>query len=97
MFRIGCPKNDLDIFKKNFENYDKLWIDVPKSFLDNLNNYNELYVSSQIQKIEEILDMINKKKDERIYNQIVNQQKNNAVKWCKDYSLPINKYSSYLK
>ena len=58
----GCPKNDLDIFKKNFENYDKLWIDVPKSFLDNLNNYNELYVSSQIQKIEEILDMINKKK-----------------------------------
>ena len=41
--------------------------------------------------------MINKKKDERIYNQIVNQQKNNAVKWCKDYSLPINKYSSYLK
>ena len=92
----GCSKNSLNILKKYYERSRELSIDVPDSFLYEINKYNDLYVTSQINKIEEILNKIGKK-DDINYEKIVNQQKKNAIEWCKKHNLPINYNCSYLK
>ena len=96
MFRVQCSKNSLNTLKKYYEKSEELFIDVPDSFLHEINGYNNLYVSSQINKIEDILNKIGKKMDID-YERIINQQKQKAIQWCKLHNLPINYNCSYLK
>jgi len=91
-----CPKEVIDVLKKNYDNCEELHLDVPDSFIKEINVFNELFVDSQMKTIKEILKMI---KDRIIYEKegpSVDQIRK-AIKWCEDYDLPINEKCIYLK
>tara|TARA_Y100000389_G_scaffold201575_2_gene244611 strand:+ start:514 stop:1608 length:1095 start_codon:yes stop_codon:yes gene_type:complete len=92
---IGCEKKMKETLSHYFDNCEKLHVTIPQTFLDEINNFNELFVSSQIESIKEILYMIDKNK--KIDKNPSKEQIKNALDWCKKYHLPINEKCNYLK
>ena len=91
----GCPNNVKTKLKEYFNKSEELHIDVPQSFIDDINKYNESFVKSQISSIEGILDLI--KKEDTIKKGPTPNQIESAVRWCELYELPINEKCTYLK
>lgn len=91
--KYNYDKNIIDLLFDNFNN-KKLNIYIPKSFLDDLNYYNDVYCEIQNNNIQNVLNIL---KSNNIYidkpnkNQIIK-----AKKWCKTYNLPINKNCIHL-
>ena len=65
------------------------------NLIRNVNNINKKYILNQVNYINFILNMIEKKllKDE--YHDILKKQVLKAIEWCKKYNIPINKNSIY--
>ena len=42
----GCPQNTKDTLKKYYDNCEELHIDVPQSFIDDIIQFNDSFVSS---------------------------------------------------
>jgi len=82
----------IDFLKDNY-NYKNL-IYIPKSFLDDIKFYNQVYIENQIFKINSVLDLIS---SSNIINKPSKYQINKAIEWCKTYNLDINKKCVYLK
>lgn len=62
-------------------------IDIPDSFIKEINDYNNIFINMQINNIENIISLINEKKElETSYE----TQTTLAKEWCKTYDLPIN-------
>ena len=91
-----CPEKVKSILKQYYDNCEELHIDVPESFIQEINQFNELFVGSQMETIKEILKMIKGKNVSEKEGPCVGQI-DNAVKWCKEYNLPINEKCIYLK
>ena len=89
----GCPQNIKDTLKKYYDNCEDLHIDVPQSFIDDIIQFNDSFVSSQITSIHEILKNI----DDTSNKTPSKNQINNAIKWCELYNLPINENCIYIK
>jgi len=87
----GCSPEILDILKNNFNNSENIFIDIPQSFIDDINKYNDIFVSLQIETINNVLDNINHYKEQPTKGQI-----HHAKKWCELYKLPINPNCIYL-
>ena len=83
----------IDFFKNNYNDKTKL-IYIPKSFLDNIKYYNQVYIDNQILQINSVLDLILSKKI--ILNRPSNIQIKKALDWCNTYELDINKNCVYL-
>ena len=67
---------------------------IPKSFINHLKYYNQIYVDNQIKNINNIIDRINNNK---IYlNKPTKYQIEKAIEWCKLYDLDINNKCAYL-
>ena len=79
-----------------YNNCEELHIDIPDSFIEEMNVFNELFVNSQMKMIKEILKMIKEKSVSEKEGPSVEQIKN-AIKWCEDYNLPINEKCVFLK
>lgn len=63
----------------------KINIDIPKKFIECINEYNNIFVNQQISNINTIINDIENK------NIIKNdKQISKAIEWCKIYNLPIN-------
>jgi len=62
-------------------------IDIPDSFIKEINDYNNIFINMQINNIENIISLINERKElETSYE----TQTTLAKEWCKTYDLPIN-------
>jgi 23S rRNA U2552 (ribose-2'-O)-methylase RlmE/FtsJ len=87
---LGCSKHTKDILTKYFDKCENLYIDVPESFIIEINKYNDKYINKQMKIIDTILsntDMENKPTQSQI---------SVAMKWCELYKLPINEKCIYL-
>ena len=87
----GVSNEILENIKENFNTPEKINYDVPQSFIDDINNYNDIFVQGQIDTIENILKNIENYKKMPTRSQI-----KNAIKWCELYHLPINRNCIYL-
>lgn len=74
----------IDLMKKYFNNYDKLYIYIPKSFINDIEIYNTNYTNLQIKNIKYILNLNNL--IENNYKKKINLAKD----WCLDYNVDIN-------
>ena len=74
----------IDLMEKYFKNYDKLYIYIPKSFINDVNIYNTNYTNLQIKNIKDILSITNVK--ENNYQHKINI----AKEWCSYYNVAIN-------
>jgi cap2 methyltransferase len=87
----GVSTEILEILKNNFNEPEKFSIDIPDSFINDINKYNTLFVPLQIETINNILRNINNYKETPTKDQILS-----AKKWCELYKLPINRKCMYL-
>ena len=87
----GISEETKEILKTHFNNPEELKLTIPKSFLDEVNKYNELFVSLQVDTIQKITQTIGK------YKTIYPTQKHiqSAKRWCELYKVPINKECIY--
>ena len=78
---------------KYWDNPEDLSIHISKDFIDNIKEYNNKIINSQIININKIINSKNKKK------KIIptTYQLNQAYQWCDKYNIPINKHHIYLK
>ena len=72
-------------------------IKVSNSFIKNLNNYNEQYMATQIYYLNSTIKLAEHKIEKDKYYEIIQNQVNNAIEWCKKYDMEINKNSIYYK
>ena len=87
-------KNIIDLLKTYYEKKKEMNIIIPKSFINHLKYYNQIYVDNQIKNINNIIDRINNNK---IYlNKPTKYQIEKAIEWCKLYDLDINNKCAYL-
>ena len=86
-------KNIINFLKENYNNKLNL-INIPKSFLDNIKFYNQVYIENQIKNIESVLDLI---ESQKILIKPSSIQIEKALDWCKTYDLEINKNCVYLE
>ena len=84
-----------EINKLLIDNYNINEIDfiVPESFIDDINNFNTIFIKKQIKNINEILLIV--KNNPHIKNSPTIIQKKTAIEWCKKYKLEINQNFMY--
>ena len=84
-------KEVIKVLKTYFNNYNKLYIYIPISFINEIKLLNKNYINLQIKNIEYII--YNIKNSNNIINSYSynNNQINLAKEWCKKYNLPINR------
>ena len=70
---------------------------VSNSFIQNLNNYNEQYMETQIYYLNSTIKLAEHKIEKDKYYEIIQNQVNNAIEWCNKYDIEINKNSIYYK
>ena len=70
---------------------------VSNSFIQNLNNYNEQYMGTQIYYLNSTIKLAEHKIEKDKYYEIIQNQVNNAIEWCNKYDIEINKNSIYYK
>lgn len=92
---IGCTKPVKEKLKEYYDNCEKIHIDIPESFLKDINKFNDEFVLSQMNSINNILKLI--KTNEKIEKIPTPEQIENAIGWCEKYNLPINDKCNYLK
>ena len=73
----------------------KKHIELPESFLKDINDFNQNFVSSQMDLINNILQLI--KINKKIEKTPSKEQIKKAIEWCEKYELPINDKCTYLK
>jgi cap1 methyltransferase len=72
-------------------------IKISNSFIQNLNNYNEKYMETQIYYLNSTIKLAEHKIEKDKYYEIIQNQVYNAIEWCKKYDMEINKNSIYYK
>jgi len=87
----GFNKEIIDILTKYYDNVDELYIDLPENFIKIIDTYNKLFVTNQINYINNILKFNCRNINERIKTQI-----NKSYEWCLKYNIPINKECIYI-
>lgn len=88
-----CKDEILSKLEEYYDKCDELVIDVPSGFIDEIMEYNNLFVDVQINTINDIIKNI--KRDN--LNTPTDLQINSAKEWCIKYSLPINESCIHLK
>ena len=88
---LGMKEDVRKTLIDQFNTCENLKINVPQSFIDDINKYNETFVCKQIEIITKVLSCktdINRPTKEQILT---------AKRWCELYKLPINPKCIYLK
>ena len=92
----GCSSSIKEKLKEYYDKCEEIHIDIPESFIKDINDFNDIFVSSQIQSIHDIIkDIKTSIKSNSKYP--LKSQITNAIRWCELYNLPINENCIYLK
>ena len=103
----GCPTSTMDTLSdilRTTKDYNELslFTDFESlSFIDDfitkVSAYNSMFSNKQIESIEKTLSILNTDNKEDIKKERTKLQIKYALDWCRDYDIPINFYSRYLK
>ena len=74
---------------KNISKINSFYLNIPESFIDDINRYNNIIINNQIINIDKIINNIKLKTYIRNTPNII--QTSIGVEWCNQYKLPINK------
>ena len=85
----------INIMNKYNNNINKLYINIPETFSEEINKYNNYYIYNQIYSINNIINNIKTKLPTNKTPSILQIKK--AIEWCTLYKLPINYNSIYFK
>ena len=91
---LGKDKNIINLMRYNYSNPSNLIIDIPESFVNNIKEYNNIYINKQKECITSITDYI---KNNDIDDKPTSSQIISAKKWCEVYNAPINLNCNYLQ
>ena len=87
--------NDFNIKEtmlKYYNDCDKLYINIPNSFINDIINYNNIFTENQIKIIDSVIKNIN---NIQTNNLVASEEQIKLAKqWCEKYNLPINKFFS---
>ena len=72
-------------------------IRIDNNFIGYLNEYNEKYMDLQLFYLNNTIQLAQNKIEKDKYYEIIHEQVNNAINWCKKYNIEINKNSIYYK
>jgi cap1 methyltransferase len=72
-------------------------IKVHNSVIQILNKYNEKYIKNQMFYLNKTIELSKIKLEKEHYHEIIQEQVENAKKWCTKYNVEINKESIYYK
>ena len=89
----GCPVFVKDKLREYYNNCEDLHIDIHQSFIKDIIQFNNSFVSTQIQSINDILKNMNdtpSKSPSKL-------QIKYALQWCELYDLPVNEKCIYLE
>ena len=87
---LGLSKNIKGTLIEYFNTCDELHINVPKSFIQDINKMNDSFVDTQIKMINEVISY---KSSDYTPSK---EQISIAKRWCELYQLPINTKCIYL-
>ena len=87
--------NHIQYFNKDI--IDINGIELIPEFIEELEQINEKYLKNQKEIFEKTLKYINNRPSTKDYIEILKNQTNNAINWCINNNIPINKESSYYK
>tara|TARA_B100000686_G_C16689999_1_gene917045 strand:- start:34 stop:1122 length:1089 start_codon:yes stop_codon:yes gene_type:complete len=90
---LGCSPSIKEKMKEYYNKCNDLHIDIPESFIQDIIQFNDSFVLSQIESINEILKNI----DNTTSKGPSKKQIQYATQWCELYELPINSKCIYLK
>ena len=77
---------------KYYNDCDKLYINIPNSFINDIINYNNIFTENQIKIIDSVIKNIN---NIQTNNLVASEEQIKLAKqWCEKYNLPINKFFS---
>ena len=89
----GCPLYVKDTLREYYDKCEDLYIEMPQSFIQDIIQFNDSFVSLQIQSINDILKNMNDISSKTPSK----KQINHALQWCENYNLPVNQKCVYLK
>lgn len=75
---------------------DIFYFTLPKSFLNQVKNFNRINTKYQVKTIEYTLNLIEKKKNLSFLNNIIGNQVKKAKEWCEKYHIRINYRSNFV-
>jgi len=84
----------IELLDEYYNKKDKLMLHIPKLFLENIKYYNQIFIETQIQNIDIIIEKINS--NNIVLNKPTTLQINKAKEWCNIYNLDINDKCAYL-
>lgn len=87
---LGCNMDIIKTMKKNYEKSEMI-IQVPETFIKEILEYNDKFITLQIKTISDILS----KTMEECNNVPTKNQITKAKEWCSKYGLPINSNCIY--
>ena len=90
---LGCSKYLLKILKSYYNDFDNLFLEIPQTFIDEINHYNTIFTKEQIESIDNNLELVKKQKLDKSPS---STQIDTAKKWCEIYNLRINENCIYL-
>lgn len=79
------------------ECYDLDGIIIPNQFIHFLYKYNIKYTDNQINFLKKTMELVTNRPDKEEYSNIIKTQVINAIDWCNEYNVKINKRSNYYR
>ena len=85
-------KKITQLMEKYYNSPDKFTIQIPQSFINNIMDFNGMFIDTQVSTIKRIIST----KENNFNNKPTDHQIKSAIEWCQKYKLPINKNCIYL-
>ena len=89
--------NIVNVSKNKIKGFDLLGLDLDSDYIECIKQYNIWYCHKQVSCINDTLSLIDNKLSQKLYNNVLENQVELAVKWCKKYHVAINNNSYYIK
>ena len=77
-----------NLMNKSFDDLNLFKLFVPQTFLNDINNYNKLFIKNQIKNINEVIKIVTGNR--HIRNKPKSKQITIAKEWCEKYNLELN-------
>ena len=77
-----------NLMDKSFDDLNLFKLFVPQSFLNDINNFNKLFIKNQIKNINEVIKIVTGNR--HIQNKPKSKQITIANEWCQKYNLELN-------
>jgi len=85
---IKLNNDIINLMDKSYDDLNLFNLFIPETFLNNINDYNKLFIQNKKKNINEVLKII--RENRHIQNKPTEEQINIAKDWCQKYNLELN-------